>query len=317
VATPVVASPIPAEAAVAVPAPRPVLVPTPTRWPLVRGLRVRQWVKNLLVLGAPLAAGAVTRPAVLLGALVAFVAFCAAASSVYLLNDVHDAEADRKHPAKCRRPVACGELSARVALAAGVPLAVGSVGLGYAWAVPLGTTLLVYLGVQAGYTLFLKDQPAIDLAAVSSGFLLRAIAGGAATGIALSPWFLLVATFGSLFMVAGKRYSEIRRLGPSSSSRRSLARYSDSYLRFIWTLAAGVTVVVYILWALNGLHAHPAGQLWGTVSIAPFVLGLLRYAADIDRGTAESPEDIVLADRHLQVIGAVWVATLVLHTMVD
>ena len=148
---------------------------------------------------------------------------------------------------------------------------------------------------------------------MASGFLLRAIAGGTAAGIPLSPWFLLVAAFGSLFMVAGKPYSEIRRPGSASASRRSLQQYSESYLRFIWTMAAGVTVVVYILWALNGVQANPDGQVWGRISVAPFVLGLLRYAADIDRGSAESPEEVVLADRHLQVIGAVWLVTVLLH----
>ena len=281
---------------------------------VLRAMRVRQWTKNVLVFGAPLAAGRLLDPSVALGCLVAFVLFCAAASAIYLLNDCRDLEADRAHPTKRHRPIAAGELSVRSALLLGVPLGLGAVAAGFAWSVPLGATLVAYLAVQVGYAYGLKDQPAIDLVAVSSGFLLRAIAGGTAAGIALSPWFLLVAAFGSLFMVAGKRYSEIHRLGSASASRRSLQHYSESYLRFIWTMAAGVTVVVYIAWALQGLHTGQPQPLWGPVSVAPFVLGLLRYAADIDRGTAESPEDIVISDRHLQVIGAVWVVTLILHT---
>jgi decaprenyl-phosphate phosphoribosyltransferase len=283
---------------------------------LLRALRVRQWLKNLLVFGAPLAAGRLLEGSVLAGALVAFVVFCAAASCIYLVNDVRDVEADRSHPEKRHRPIAAGELSGSTALLLAAPLGVGALLLAFAWSLPLGFTLLAYLAVQAGYAIGLKDEPGIDLVAVSSGFLLRAIAGGTAAGIVLSPWFLLVAAFGSLFMVAGKRYSEIHRLGATSASRRSLQQYSDTYLRFIWTMAAGVTVVVYILWALNGRHADDPAALWGSVSVAPFVLGLLRYAADIDRGSAESPEEIVLGDRHLQVIGALWLVTLVLHTSV-
>ena len=283
---------------------------------VVRALRVRQWLKNGLVFGAPLAAGRLLEPQVLLGCLVAFGVFCAAASSIYLLNDVRDVEADRQHPTKRRRPIAAGELSVPAALALSAPLGLGALAVAFTWSVPLGSTVVAYLLIQVGYALGLKDQPAIDLVAVSSGFLLRAVAGGTAAGIVLSPWFLLVAAFGSLFMVAGKRYSEIHRLGSASASRRSLQQYSDSYLRFIWTMAAGVTVVVYILWALQGARAGHGGLVWGPISVAPFVLGLMRYAADIDRGTAESPEEIVLADRHLQVIGAVWLLTLVLHTTV-
>ena len=287
----------------------------PSRAPAaLRALRPRQWSKNLLVLGAPLAAGRVGDPEVLLGCAVAVVLFCAAASSVYLVNDVADADRDRLHPTKRYRPIAAREIPPAVALAMAVVLGVGSVALGLWWSVPLGGTLLVYLAVQAAYSGGLKHQPGLDLAVVSSGFLLRAVAGGTATDIVLSPWFLLVASFGSLFMVAGKRYSEIRRLGSGSETRRSLQMYSESYLRFIWTMAAGVTVVVYILWALNGVQASDPLS-WQLVSVAPFVLALLRYTADVDRGTAESPEEIVLSDRHLQVVGAAWLVMLLLHAV--
>ncbi len=282
---------------------------------LVRALRVRQWTKNLLVLGAPLAAGRIAEPHVLAGAVVAVLTFCAASASVYLVNDVLDVESDRRHPVKRLRPIAAGELSVPFALSLSLLLAATAVFAAFAWSTPFGLTVLTYLAVQAAYTGGLKHQPAIDLAVVSAGFLLRAVAGGTATDIPLSPWFLFVAAFGSLFMVAGKRYSEIRHLGADAATRRSLQDYSESYLRFIWTMAAGVTVVVYLLWALNGSHGSP--QLgWGPISAAPFVLGLLRYAADIDRGTAESPEEIVLSDRHLQVIGLVWLVTLALHATV-
>ena len=286
----------------------------PRRAPaLLRAVRVRQWTKNLLVLGAPVASGRVLETHVLLGCAVAFGLFCAAASCVYLLNDVRDVAQDRRHPTKRDRPVAAGELSSRTAVMAGALLGVVAVAAGFGWSPDLGATVVCYLIAQASYSLALKDQPAIDLAVVSSGFLLRAVAGGTAAGLTMSPWFLLVAAFGSLFMVAGKRYSEIHRLGPAAGTRRSLEHYSESYLRFVWSMAAGVTVVVYSLCALNGVSSQPDGVAWGAMSVGPFVLGLLRYAADIDRGTAESPEDIVLNDRHLQAIGAVWLLLVLLH----
>src|SRR5690606_22286028 len=95
-------------------------------------------------------------------------------------------------------------------------------GVGFWVSIPLGVTLAVYAAIQVAYSLFLKDLPVIDLAVVASGFLLRAVAGGVATGIELSQWFLLVASFGSLFMVAGKRYSELVALGADAGTRRSL-----------------------------------------------------------------------------------------------
>src|SRR5690606_29037032 len=122
----------------------------------------------------------------------------------------------------------------------------------------------------------------LDLAVVSGGFLLRAIAGGVAAEVPLSQWFLIVAAFGSLYMVAGKRYSELHTLGPDALTRRTLSLYSESFLRFVWGTAAGVAITAYCLWAFE--IAPPTGLRWQTISIAPFVIAMLRYGADIDRG---------------------------------
>lgn len=267
-------------------------------------VRPRQWVKNLLVLAAPLAAGQVINPEIVPPILAALVLFCAAASGVYLLNDVRDLDQDRRHPVKRWRPIAAGDLPPRLALSLSAVLLLVAIVGGFAVTPALGAVLVVYVAVQACYAFWLKQEPVLDLACVASGFLLRAIAGGAATGIALSEWFLLVAAFGSLFMVAGKRYSEIRTIGSEAGTRLSLQVYSATYLRFVWTLAAGVTVTAYSLWAL---HSQRAGELpLQSISIVPFVLALLRYALDIDRGVADAPEDIVLGDRVLQGLGAIW-----------
>ena len=281
---------------------------------LLRAVRPRQWVKNVLVLAAPLAAGVITDRDVLAHTAVAFVAFCLVASAVYLVNDVRDVAEDRRHPTKRLRPVAAGELHPRSALSAAVVLLIAGLGVGFANNVELGSTLLVYVAVQVGYTLGLKHQPVLDLAAVASGFLLRAIAGAVASGLYLSPWFLLVASFGSLFMVAGKRYSEIHTLGAAAGTRRSLGYYSESYLRFVWVLAASITIVSYSLWSFEQA-SRTAGVPWAEISLAPFVLGLLRYAVDIDRGTAGTPEDIVFRDRALQAIGLVWGITVCLAVL--
>ncbi|HEU5484316.1 MAG TPA: decaprenyl-phosphate phosphoribosyltransferase, partial [Microlunatus sp.] len=175
----------------------------------VRAMRPRQWVKNLLVVLAPLAAGRLFEPAVLGGVALAFVAFCLVSSAVYLLNDIRDVDEDRLHPRKRFRPIAAGELGVPVATALAAVLGVGGLTLGFWVDRGLGITLAVYVVIQVLYSTVLKHLPVIDLAVVSSGFLLRAIAGGVAVGVPLSQWFLLVASFGSLFMVAGKRYSEL------------------------------------------------------------------------------------------------------------
>ena len=278
---------------------------------VLRAVRPRQWVKNALVLAAPLAAGRVDEPDVLVGSALAFVVFCLAAGAVYLINDVRDVEEDRRHPTKRLRAIASGELPETTAYAVAGVLLVAALTAGLLVAVPLGVTVAVYLTIQLAYAGGLKHQPVMDLACVASGFLLRAIGGGVATGIPLSPWFLLVASFGSLFMVAGKRYSEIHTVGAAAGTRRSLEYYSESYLRFIWSMAASVTVVAYSLWAFERVELRDDFP-WAEISVAPFVLALMRYAVDIDRGTAGTPEDIAFNDRVLQALALAWVVTVAL-----
>lgn len=275
---------------------------------LVRSMRPRQWVKNILVVTGPLAAGKFADADSLLAIAVAFVTFCAASAGVYLINDVIDREQDRTHPVKQFRPIASGAVSARRAVALGSALLVAAPASAFFLGYPtLGLVLAVYAMLQVAYCLWLKNLAVIDLAVVSSGFLLRAVAGGVAVGVALSEWFLLVAVFGSLFMVAGKRYSEVRLLGEGeSATRRSLQAYSASYLRFVWGLAGSATVVFYSLWAFS---LDRSVEILPQLSMAPFVLAILRYAVDIDNGAAGEPELIVIGDRVLQVLGLLWLVT--------
>lgn len=271
----------------------------------VRAMRPRQWVKNVLVLAAPVAAGRLFEAPVLVPTLWALVAFCLVSASIYLINDIRDVEADRQHPTKQFRPIAAGELAPSVAwVMAGVTVA-AAVAIAF-WTAPmLGAVIVFYWALQVGYSFFWKNQPIIDLAMVAAGFLLRAVAGGVASGLVLSQWFLLVASFGSLFMVAGKRYSELVELGDAAGTRSSLARYTDSYLREVWSLSAAVMILSYSLWAFE-----QSGNLWhvpwAAVSIAPFTLAVLRYAYQVDRGVAGEPEDVALGDHMLQVFAVLW-----------
>jgi decaprenyl-phosphate phosphoribosyltransferase len=279
---------------------------------LVRTMRPRQWVKNVLVLAAPFAAGELFTGRSALDLAVAFVAFSLAASAVYLVNDANDIEADRAHPTKRNRPIAAGIVPARLALAVAAVLFCGALGLSLLASVQLLIVLAVYVGVQLAYCFWLKHQPVLDICIVASGFLLRAIAGGAAAAIPLSQWFLLAAGFGSLFMVAGKRYAEMMLAERTGAKiRRSLERYSASYLRFVWALSATVLIMTYGLWAFQIREAHH-NTVWSTISIVPFVVAVLRYAVDVDGGNGGEPEEIALRDRVLQVLALAWVATLTL-----
>lgn len=286
--------------------PAPALRSRPLAIELVAAVRPAQWVKNVLVGAAPLAAGMIDDFDVVASTAVAFVAFCMAAGGVYLCNDLFDIEADRAHPVKCRRPIASGAVRVPVAIALAVVLLAGSLLVSGLLNTELLAVMATYIALNLAYSAALKHQRVIDLAIVSSGFLLRAIAGGAAAEITLSRWFLIVAAFGSLFMVAGKRYSELVLLGEDAArTRRSLAGYSASYLRFVWSIAAAVAIGAYCLWAFE-VGEGQDGVPWAQISVAPFVIALLRYALDVDSGRAGAPEEIVLHDRVLQLVGLVW-----------
>lgn len=278
---------------------------------LVRTARPRQWLKNVLVLAAPFGAGRISDGHVLLSSLVAFVAFCLAASAIYLINDAKDVEADRAHPTKRNRPIAAGRVPVGVAIGTGSVLLLAALGVSVTQNWRLLVVIAVYEAVQLGYCFGLKHEPVIDLCIVASGFLLRAIAGGVAAEVTMSQWFLLATAFGSLFMVSGKRYAEIRLYETTGAEiRASLRKYSSSYLRFVWATSVAIVITMYGLWAFD-LHQLSRSE-WSVVSIVPFVVALLRYAVDVDGGKAGEPEEIVLHDRVLQVLGVCWVLTLVL-----
>lgn len=288
---------------------------------MIKGLRPKQWVKNVLVVAAPLAAGADAWSVQTgLDVLLAFVVFCLAASSIYLVNDALDVESDRQHPTKRFRPIASGMLPMGLAYAMAVVLIIAALGLSALATSGIGLMVVVacYIGLQLGYCFGWKHIPVIDIALVSSGFMLRAMAGGVAAGIVLSQWFLLVAAFGSLFMASGKRYAELllsERTG--AKIRKSLAGYTQTYLRFVWTISAAAVVIFYSLWAFELSNSVTGGAaIWYQISMVPFTIAILRFAATIDRGDGGAPDEIALADRVLQLLAIAWVACIVMAVYV-
>src|SRR5450631_4632382 len=241
--------------------------------------------------------------------IVAVIAFCMASSGIYLVNDAVDVEADRAHATKRRRLIASGELSLRTAWTAAAVLLPSALLISALLGWQMVVVIAIYEAVQLWYCLGMKNEPVIELTSVASGFLLRAIAGGVATQVGLSQWFLIAAGFGSLFMAAGKRYAEKRLVQDTKVAIRPvLDNYTATYLRFVWTLSAGVLVTTYSLWAFT-LRQTSLSE-WSVVSIIPFVVALLRYAVDVDSGAAGEPEEIVLRDRMLLLLGGIWAACL-------
>ena len=274
-------------------------------------MRPRQWLKNVLVFAAPLAAGSLFEPDVLVPSLIAFVAFCLISSSTYIINDLRDIPADQQHPTKRARPIPAGHLPRAAAIVEAVVLALLAVTISAAVRPALVAVVVVYFVFTLSYSMFLKHEPVIELALLAMGFLLRAIAGGVASDLPISQWFLIVAGFGSLFMAAGKRASELQAAnaageGAAVTQRKSLAGYTPGYLRFVWGTSAAVTISAYCLWAFD-VASQPASLPWAEWSIVPFVLAIFRYAVVIDNGGGEAPEDAVLRDRVLQLLGLAWI----------
>jgi decaprenyl-phosphate phosphoribosyltransferase len=269
---------------------------------LLRACRPRQWSKNLLVLAAPLAAGAIDWPGVPAQVAGAFLALCMLSSATYLFNDVRDREQDRVHPRKRTRPIAAGELSPRVAVVAGAVLAIAGLGLAAAVTPGLAAVGAGYLAVTMSYSLWWRRVVVADIVAIAAGFVLRALAGGVATDIYLSRWFVIVTACGAIFLVAAKRYAELRDSVAPRLERATLRRYSLRGLRLTLAGASTLASIAYIAWALT----RPDHLVWYGLSIVPFLLWLVRYARLAGAGEAQAPEELILRDHTLLALTLVW-----------
>jgi decaprenyl-phosphate phosphoribosyltransferase len=280
---------------------------------LVREARPKQWLKNVLVFAAPAAAGVLTEWPAIWRTLVTFVALCAAASGTYFLNDVADVDSDRRHPTKCRRPVAAGAIPLPLARLTGLALLVGSLpiaALTREWAVVV--VIAAYIALTVSYSRWLKHIAIIDLVAIAMGFVLRAIAGAVAVDVPMSNWFLICVSFGSLFVVTGKRHVELKELGDGAGRlRASLDEYSTAYLRLVLGVSASVTLLSYCLWAFEKAEfSHRTFPMY-QLSIIPVVTALLRYGLVLENGRGGAPEEVFFSDRTLQALGVIWLLTFV------
>lgn len=269
---------------------------------LLRACRPRQWSKNLLVLAAPCAAGVIDQPLIAAQVVGAFLVLCLLSSATYLVNDVRDREQDRLHPRKRSRPVASGELSPGAALRVAAVLAFVGIGSATAITPGLGAVACGYLALTASYSLWLRRVVVLDILAIAAGFVLRAVAGGVATDIYLSRWFVIVTACCAIYLVAGKRYAELRERPGSGAARATLRRYSLGSLRLTLLAAATVAGVAYTGWAFT----RPSHVLWYGLSIVPLVLWLGRYASLIGSGAGQAPEELILRDRTLLALSVAW-----------
>jgi len=287
---------------------------TPKRRPvaaLVSAMRPTQWVKNGLLAIAPAAAHSLSHADVLLRTATAFVAFCCMASGIYLFNDVRDAPADRLHPTKRFRAIASGELSTRTALMWAALLVVIAFAIPFVLTRSQGLLLILglYFAISISYSLLLKNVAIIELGAVASGFFLRAYAGAVTSHIPASTWFLVVISFGALFLVVGKRTSELENVS-ANATRPVLAEYTSQFLRSALTMSATVVVTGYCLWAFDtsptGLSTGYNDFLPVRLTVVPVVFAMLFIMRSAEAGDGAAPEELLLHNRTVQGLLVIW-----------
>jgi 4-hydroxybenzoate polyprenyltransferase len=271
-------------------------------------LRPDQWLKNLVVFaGAVFGLRLLDLQALALSGAV-FLIFCAASSSAYLLNDVSDRARDRLHPVKRHRPVAAGEIAVPAALAVSFGLAAAALG----GAARVGMDVLIitagYFCLSLAYTFALKHVPIVDVIVIALGFVLRAVGGAAAIGVAISPWLVLCTFMLMLFLALAKRRAEIATVEAAASSRPATRGYSLDLVDHMMTILVAVTIVSYCLYTLSPEVREKFGvdYLYATV---PFVVyGVFRYLTlATESSIAENPARAAVADRPLRLTLLLWV----------
>ncbi len=276
---------------------------------LLTSLRPGQWVKNLFVFAAPLFGKVLFQRGPALRAVAAFGIFCCLAGGLYLVNDILDAESDRAHPRKARRPIAAGRLRP---------------GPAWAWAAGLGLTGLAasaaldgrlflaaaaYVLLQTAYSLGLKRAVILDVFIVASGFVLRVAAGGFAAGVTPSSWLLVCTSLLALLVAVGKRRHELILLEDRRGEHRSvLLEYTPAFLDQMAAVITAATVVAYALYVMDAATIQRFGSgrlLWS----APFVLyGIFRYLFLVyGRGEGGTPEEMIIKDPPFLAAIALWI----------
>jgi 4-hydroxybenzoate polyprenyltransferase len=265
-------------------------------------LRPRQWTKNLLLFAGIVFAAQLGDPSRWVAAITAFVAYCAASSAAYLVNDVRDVASDRLHPVKRGRPIARGELAPRTALGLAAALAALALALGAALGPASLACVIAFAALQATYSLGLKSLELVDVITIAGLFVLRASAGAIAVDVRISQWLLLCTFLLALFVALGKRRAELGLEGVQA--RAALSGYTPALVDQLLAIVAAATIAAYAGYTLT---AHDSRWLIATLPLV--VYGLFRYLLLLHRrGLGEEPEALLVEDLPLLATVAAWAA---------
>lgn len=272
-------------------------------------MRPRQWVKNG-VLFAALVFDRQFNPAhipQILNTLAGFIIFCLLSGVIYIINDIADIEADRKHPQKRKRPIASGKLPAKFALVSSILIIVVLVPISYLLSPPFCLVGLIYLALNLAYSKWLKHIPLLDVLTIATGFVLRVAAGVTLIHVTrFSPWLYVVVTLGSLYIGFGKRRAELALLTDDANShRRVLDGYTIPLLDQYITIVSATTILAYSLYTFSAPNLPTNHVMMLTI---PFVLyGIFRYLYLVQvEHSGGAPEEVFLSDRPLQIVVILW-----------
>lgn len=270
---------------------------------LIKTMRPKHWVKNLVVFAALLFSRSFFDLAKGLNSLIVFLSFCLLAGSVYIVNDIVDIEVDKLHPVKSKRPIASGRLGVRTAgISAGL-FSIISIAAGFYFHLHLGLLMIVYLASNLLYSFWLKEVVILDILVISFGFVLRAIAGAIAIDVRISPWLIITTMFLALFLALNKRKAEMKEVGgESGDTRGSLEAYTYSYIDQLVVVATTAVIVSYSMYSFFSIHSDQ--MLWTTAFV---IYGVFRYMFLVDiKEEGEQLSDILLEDIPLIVNILLW-----------
>lgn len=272
-------------------------------------IRVKHWVKNLFVFIPGFFAGVLFDQQNLILLTTGFFCFSFVASGIYIVNDYRDIEVDRNHPKKCKRPLASGAVGVPAALTVAVILFAIGLGLAYFINQYFLYIIILYLVINLGYSMGLKNISILDIMMVASGFLLRTIAGGVIIDVELSKWLLIMVFLGALFIAMAKRLDDLLvNESQGTISRKTVKNYNLNFIYSGITMISGVSMVSYIMYTISEevtsrLHSD---HLYFT---AIFVIaGILRYLQiTLVENNSGSPTKILLTDRFIMFTVLSWV----------
>jgi 4-hydroxybenzoate polyprenyltransferase len=274
---------------------------------MFKTMRPKQWAKNVFLLAAIVFDRKLTNTDAMLNTVIGVIVFSLVASVVYIINDIADAEADRQHPTKRKRPIAAGKLPLSVAWVSAILLLLISFPVAFWLSPAFALIALLYLALNLFYSKWLKHVVLLDIILLASLYVIRVAAGVALIDVVrFSPWIYIFTTFLALLMGTGKRRAELSEIaeGPNAQ-RRVLDGYTLTFLDQLITLASGVTIITYSLYTFSAPNLPENHAMMLTIPFIIYAIFRYQYLLQV-RGTGSAPEELVLSDRPLQLAIALW-----------